>query len=328
MDNSLYKELKVDRGFNYRYYFSPPTDGKPILLFLHGFPSSSHDWVRQIEHFQPRGYGILAPDMLGSGRTDRPLDINAFRTNPMAKDIIDILNEEKIKKVVGVAHDFGCATLSRLALLSPDRFIAFGWLAVSFQEPLAAKFDLKQVMAHYKQLFGREILAYWEFFNRKDSSGIIEKNIDSFIQLLYPRNTDDWYTYMATPGKTAEWLENNMKPGFAEYLTKNDIDIIRQEILDGGISSALNYYKAIIQNIGFEDSLNFNRSWVIEQPCFFAAAHNDPICSPVRLQPMMERHAKDLKIIDCYTGHWLHFEASHQLNDEFEAWLRNKVITS
>jgi pimeloyl-ACP methyl ester carboxylesterase len=106
MDNSLYKDIKVDRGLNYHYYFSPPTGGKPVLLFLHGFPSTSYDWVRQVEHFQPKGYGILAPDMLGFGRTSRPLDVNAFRLNLMAKDIIEILNEENIDKVVGVGHDW------------------------------------------------------------------------------------------------------------------------------------------------------------------------------------------------------------------------------
>jgi soluble epoxide hydrolase / lipid-phosphate phosphatase len=106
MDNSLYKEIKVDRGFNYRYYFSPASTGKPVLLLLHGIPSTSHDWVRQIEYFQPKGYGIIAPDMLGFGRTSRPLDVNAFRQNLRAKDIIDILNKENIDKVVGIGHDW------------------------------------------------------------------------------------------------------------------------------------------------------------------------------------------------------------------------------
>jgi pimeloyl-ACP methyl ester carboxylesterase len=106
MDNSHYKETTVSRGLTYHYYFSPPTNGKPILLFLHGFPSTSHDWNRQIAHFQPKGYGIVAPDMLGFGRTSRPLDPNAFRANLMAKDIIDILNKESIDKVIGIAHDW------------------------------------------------------------------------------------------------------------------------------------------------------------------------------------------------------------------------------
>ena len=73
MDTSLYKDVKVSRGFNYHYYFSPPVSGKPTLLFLHGFPSTLQDWARQIRYFQPKGYGILAPDMLGAGGTSKPL---------------------------------------------------------------------------------------------------------------------------------------------------------------------------------------------------------------------------------------------------------------
>ena len=35
--------VKVSRGFNYHYYFSPPVSGKPMSLFLHGFPSNLQD---------------------------------------------------------------------------------------------------------------------------------------------------------------------------------------------------------------------------------------------------------------------------------------------
>jgi hypothetical protein len=85
---------------------------------------------------------------------------------------------------------------------------------------------------------------------------------------------------MVAPGKTAEWMENNMKPGFPDYLRKDvrrwnfaiflsidwngqDIDAIREEILDGGIGSGLNYYKAWIQNINLEENLSEWRSRVL-----------------------------------------------------------------
>jgi hypothetical protein len=92
-------------------------------------------------------------------------------------------------------------------------------------------------MAFFKQAFGNEVYAYWQFFDREDASAIIEKNvsacqpylrirvimsyqIDSFIQLLYPKDPESWNPYMIAAGKTAEWLENNMTPGFADYLNE------------------------------------------------------------------------------------------------------------
>ena len=106
MDNSLFRDLKVSRGFNYGYYYSPPSSGKPTLLFLHGFPSSSHDWNRQINYFQSKGYGIVAPDLLGAGRTSRPVEVKAFRLNQIAVDIIEILDKHNIDKVIGICHDW------------------------------------------------------------------------------------------------------------------------------------------------------------------------------------------------------------------------------
>lgn len=106
MQTALYKELIVQRGLAYRYYRSPSTHGKPTLLFLHGFPSSSSDWQKQVVYFRELGYGILAPDLLGAGGTAKPLDPQAFRLNDMARDIMDILAAEQIYKAIGIAHDW------------------------------------------------------------------------------------------------------------------------------------------------------------------------------------------------------------------------------
>jgi soluble epoxide hydrolase / lipid-phosphate phosphatase len=64
---------------------------------------------------------------------------------------------------------------------------------------------------------------------------------------------------------------------------------------------------------------------MIEQPCFFAATHKDAVCFPVVFKPMMEKRAKDLVSLDFYTGHWVQFEDSDRLNNEFELWLQEKL---
>ena len=99
MDNSLYKDLEVDRGLIYRYYYSPSTDGKPVLLFLHGFARlGSANRTFPTEGIWHRGTRY--------GRTSPPLDMKAFRLNLMTKGIVEIMNNERIDKVVGVGHDW------------------------------------------------------------------------------------------------------------------------------------------------------------------------------------------------------------------------------
>jgi len=106
MDQALYKYAATSRGLNYRYYFAPSINDLPVLLFLHGFPGSSYDWRNLIAYFQPRGYGIMAPDLLGFGKTDRPSDPQMYKSSAICRDMTDLLDVEQVRTAVVMGHDW------------------------------------------------------------------------------------------------------------------------------------------------------------------------------------------------------------------------------
>lgn len=106
MDPSLYKDVTVSRGLQYHYFFSPADEGKLTILFVHGFPNTSGDWRHQVSFFQARGYGVIAPDMLGYGGTSKPLETSEYVYGKSAKDLVDIVDAEKVEKVVAIGHDW------------------------------------------------------------------------------------------------------------------------------------------------------------------------------------------------------------------------------
>lgn len=67
MDPSRHKDFSTSCGLTYHYYFSPPKEAGQTLLFVHGFPSTSYDWHKQVAHFEALGYGLIVPDMLAYG---------------------------------------------------------------------------------------------------------------------------------------------------------------------------------------------------------------------------------------------------------------------
>jgi pimeloyl-ACP methyl ester carboxylesterase len=77
----------------------------PTLLLLHGWPETSYSWVNQIEYFTRHGYGIVAPDMLGTGGTDNPEDLESFTFKRTASEMVELLECEGVGRVVGVGHD-------------------------------------------------------------------------------------------------------------------------------------------------------------------------------------------------------------------------------
>jgi pimeloyl-ACP methyl ester carboxylesterase len=103
----MMKSVKLPTsGTTYRYAINSPSEsGKPYLLFLHGFPESSYSWVNQIEYFTRRGYGIIAPDLLGTGGTDKPVELEAYSLKTMASEVAQLLDCEGIENVVAVSHD-------------------------------------------------------------------------------------------------------------------------------------------------------------------------------------------------------------------------------
>ena len=107
MDSSKYKTCTTSRGYTYRYYHAlPAVADKPTLLFIHGFPSSSFDWNRQAAYFQPLGYGIIIPDCLGYGGTDKPTEYTEFRQLSLADDIVDVVEAAGVREVIAIGHDW------------------------------------------------------------------------------------------------------------------------------------------------------------------------------------------------------------------------------
>lgn len=106
MDSALYKTFETSRGLTYNYYFTAAAGGKPSLLFIHGFPSTSYDWRHQIAFFSKGGYGIIVPDQLGYGGTSKPTDPSAYKSSLICKDLVEIVDSEKIAEVVVIGHDW------------------------------------------------------------------------------------------------------------------------------------------------------------------------------------------------------------------------------
>lgn len=106
MDTSLYKRFTVSRGYEYNYYAVSASDDKPTLLFVHGFPSTSADWRRQVAYFKAKGYGLIVPDLLGYGHTAKPLEPEAYVYHLLAKDLVELVEAEGVAKAIAIGHDW------------------------------------------------------------------------------------------------------------------------------------------------------------------------------------------------------------------------------
>ena len=103
---TAYKDVTTRRGFKYHYCYVPAQGSRHTILFCHGFPSTSQDWHRIIPHFEQQGYGIIALDTLGYGGSDKPTDPAVYKGTLLAGDVVDIIDAEKLDRVIAVGHDW------------------------------------------------------------------------------------------------------------------------------------------------------------------------------------------------------------------------------
>jgi pimeloyl-ACP methyl ester carboxylesterase len=100
-------------GFDGRRLHLFERDGAdPVLLFLHGFPSSSYDWRFVVE--LERGHAVLAPDLLGFGLSEKPSDHDY--TLLWQADMVEevIRREARGRRILAVAHDIGTSVATEL----------------------------------------------------------------------------------------------------------------------------------------------------------------------------------------------------------------------
>ena len=110
----------LDLGGHRLYYYAAGTRGagEPVL-FLHGFPSSSHLWGGVVRSM-PGGHRLIVLDQLGYGRSDRPdgASVSVSAHGRRALEVLDALN---VPQACVVGHDLGGAVSQWLALHAPNR---------------------------------------------------------------------------------------------------------------------------------------------------------------------------------------------------------------
>lgn len=94
--------------------------GRPLLLFLHGFPEFWYAWHAQLAHFGDSHYAV-APDLRGYNLSDQPQEVAAYRPKLLLQDIEQLIDALGYERCVMVGHDWGGALAWQFAVRRPQR---------------------------------------------------------------------------------------------------------------------------------------------------------------------------------------------------------------
>lgn len=117
-----HREIQV-HGLRIAYREAGPADA-PVLLLLHGFPTSSH-YFRTLMPLLADRYRLVAPDLPGFGFSEAPPAKDFAYTFAHLTEVVDAFTEALgLHRYALYVFDYGAPVGFRLALIHPERVTA------------------------------------------------------------------------------------------------------------------------------------------------------------------------------------------------------------
>jgi len=115
-------DLDGYQGLRIHYVDEGPRDGQKVFLCLHGQPTWSYLYRRMLPVFAGAGHRVVAPDLLGFGKSDKPADDDRYTFlfhREMLRQFVERLG---LTDVVLVVQDWGGLLGLTLPMEAPHRY--------------------------------------------------------------------------------------------------------------------------------------------------------------------------------------------------------------
>lgn len=195
--------------------------GRPVLVFLHGFPEGAFVWDALLEHFardENGGYRCVAPNLRGFEHSSAPAEVSAYRPKHLVQDIAALVAIETggtAPLACLVAHDWGGAVAWNFANQHPGltRRLAI------INSPHPGTF-LRELKNNPLQ---QRASAYMNFLIRDDAEQLLTAN--DYERLW------GFLTHEFTGGRPTPWLTEAVKDQY-------------RAVWSQGLRGGCNYYRS------------------------------------------------------------------------------------
>jgi pimeloyl-ACP methyl ester carboxylesterase len=285
----------------------------PLVVLCHGFPESWYSWRHQLTALAAAGFHVVAPDMRGYGRSDRPEAIDQYTLFHLVGDMVGLLDVLGVEQAVIAGHDWGAPVAWHAALLRPDRFRAVIGLSVPFRPrgPVAPT----SVMPR-----SEDAMFYQLYFQQPgEADAELERDVRQTLVK----------TLGSVPRGTPASGRVGMVPRGGGFLTRIPSPVARPAWLS---EADIDFYVAEFERTGFRGGLNWyrniDRNWEllapfagakVTVPALYMAGDRDLVVAFHGMDRVISNLVNDVpqlrsKIMLPGCGHWTQQERASEVN--------------
>lgn len=146
--------LELREGLRVHYLDEGPKDA-PVVFLLHGEPTWCYLFRHMIGPIVQAGFRVVAPDLIGFGKSDKPLDAAAYSYGGQVAWMREWMEALDLRQITLGCQDWGSLIGLRLAAEMPERFhgvaLSNGGLPAGQEPPRA--FAIWRAFARYSPVF-------------------------------------------------------------------------------------------------------------------------------------------------------------------------------
>lgn len=284
--------------------------GRPLMVFLHGFPEAAFIWDELLEHFAKAEHGAyrcVAPNLRGFEKSSSPTEVSAYRAHLLLQDVAQLAASENAQGRIEalIAHDWGGAFGWGYANQHADKLGKLGKLG-----------KLVIINSPHPGTFARELRnnpaqqaasAYMNFLAKPGAEALLAA--DDFKRMW------TFFTLMKAGPDGFGWLTDEVK---AKY----------REVWNAGLTGACNLYRvtpmkpALPGQPAPEIPTLPRERLTVDAPTFVLWALDDAALLPGLLEGLEDYVPKlEIKTVAGAT-HWLVHEQPRFVASEIEAFLK------
>ena len=149
-------DLPSLNGLRMHYVDEGPPDAPITWLCLHGNPAWSYLYRKMLPVFLQAGHRVVAPDMPGFGKSDKPKKDSAHRFEWHRQVLLEFIDALDLKRIHLVVQDWGGLLGLTLPMAAPQRYqglLVMNTTLATGEKPLSPGFLAWRQMCADKPLF-------------------------------------------------------------------------------------------------------------------------------------------------------------------------------
>lgn len=148
------KYVEIEDGLRVHYIDEGPADGRPVLM-LHGEPTWSYLYRHMIGPAAAAGLRVVAPDLIGFGRSDKPLDRGDYSYAAQVGWMRQWIEALDLRDMILACQDWGSLIGLRLVAEMPQRFagVALSNGGLPEGQPAPRAFAIWRAFSRYSPVF-------------------------------------------------------------------------------------------------------------------------------------------------------------------------------